>query len=76
MVMDRRVIGLLKVQFCSCESRDRREFRTYHRSNLLGMGVLPLEFMDGQGWKALGLDGTEPSTSKAFQTYPHAEPSV
>ena len=34
-------------------------FERIHRSNLLGMGVLPLEFMDGQGWKVLGLDGTE-----------------
>ena len=34
-------------------------FERIHRSNLLGMGVLPLEFIDGQGWKALGLDGTE-----------------
>ncbi len=34
-------------------------FERIHRSNLLGMGVLPLEFMDSQGWKALGLDGTE-----------------
>ncbi len=34
-------------------------FERIHRSNLLGMGVLPLEFTDGQGWKTLGLDGTE-----------------
>jgi len=34
-------------------------FERIHRSNLLGMGVLPLEFTDGQGWKQLGLDGTE-----------------
>ena len=34
-------------------------FERIHRSNLLGMGVLPLEFTDGQGWKSLGLDGTE-----------------
>ncbi len=30
-----------------------------HRSNLIGMGVLPLQFEDGQGWRELGLDGTE-----------------
>lgn len=34
-------------------------FERIHRSNLLGMGVLPLEFTDGQSWKSLGLDGTE-----------------
>jgi aconitate hydratase len=30
-----------------------------HRSNLIGMGVLPLQFEEGQGWRELGLDGTE-----------------
>ncbi|MCH8907322.1 MAG: aconitate hydratase AcnA [Candidatus Heimdallarchaeota archaeon] len=30
-----------------------------HRSNLIGMGVLPLEFKEGQGWRELGLDGSE-----------------
>ena len=30
-----------------------------HRSNLIGMGVLPLQFKDGATRKTLGLDGTE-----------------
>ena len=30
-----------------------------HRSNLIGMGVLPLQFKDGASRKTLGLDGTE-----------------
>lgn len=30
-----------------------------HRSNLIGMGVLPLQFEDGEGWRELGLDGSE-----------------
>jgi aconitate hydratase len=34
-------------------------FERIHRSNLVGMGVLPLEFMDGQSRKTLGLDGSE-----------------
>ena len=34
-------------------------FERIHRSNLVGMGVLPLKFMDGQNAEALGLDGTE-----------------
>ncbi|MCC5949093.1 MAG: aconitate hydratase [Nitriliruptoraceae bacterium] len=34
-------------------------FERIHRSNLIGMGVLPLEFPDGQDADALGLDGTE-----------------
>jgi len=34
-------------------------FERIHRSNLIGMGVLPLQFKDGQSALTLGLDGTE-----------------
>ena len=34
-------------------------FERIHRSNLLGMGVLPLQFTDGVTRKTLALDGTE-----------------
>ncbi|MBA4542757.1 MULTISPECIES: aconitate hydratase AcnA [Thermoactinomyces] len=34
-------------------------FERIHRSNLVGMGVLPLQFKDGQSWKSLGLTGKE-----------------
>lgn len=34
-------------------------FERIHRSNLIGMGVLPLQFPAGQSWQSLGLDGTE-----------------
>ncbi|MCG7413817.1 aconitate hydratase AcnA [Microbacterium aurum] len=34
-------------------------FERIHRSNLIGMGVVPLQFPEGQSWKSLGLDGTE-----------------
>ncbi len=34
-------------------------FERIHRSNLVGMGVLPLTFKAGQDAKTLGLDGTE-----------------
>jgi aconitate hydratase len=34
-------------------------FERIHRSNLVGMGVLPLTFKDGQDRKSLGLDGSE-----------------
>ena len=34
-------------------------FERIHRSNLVGMGVLPLQFLPGQDLEALGLDGTE-----------------
>ena len=34
-------------------------FERIHRSNLIGMGVLPLQFRDGESAKSLGLDGSE-----------------
>ena len=34
-------------------------FERIHRSNLIGMGVLPLEFKDGMTRQSLNLDGTE-----------------
>jgi aconitate hydratase len=34
-------------------------FERIHRSNLVGMGVLPLQFEDGDSAKSLGLTGTE-----------------
>jgi len=34
-------------------------YERIHRSNLVGMGVLPLEFLAGQSRESLGLDGTE-----------------
>jgi len=34
-------------------------FERIHRSNLVGMGVLPLEFREGEDREVLGLDGTE-----------------
>ena len=34
-------------------------FERIHRSNLVGMGILPLSFKEGQGLADIGLDGTE-----------------
>jgi aconitate hydratase len=34
-------------------------FERIHRSNLVGMGVLPLQFMEGMGWSTLSLTGRE-----------------
>ena len=34
-------------------------FERIHRSNLIGMGVVPLQFPAGQSAESLGLDGTE-----------------
>ena len=36
-----------------------QSFERIHRSNLVGMGVLPLQFKDGESWQSLGLDGSE-----------------
>src|SRR5205823_11153257 len=37
-------------------------FERIHRSNLVGMGVLPLQFREGENAETLGLDGTETFT--------------
>ncbi|RNL21280.1 aconitate hydratase AcnA [Slackia faecicanis] len=37
-------------------------FERIHRSNLVGMGILPLQFLDGESVESLGLDGTETFT--------------
>jgi aconitate hydratase len=34
-------------------------YERIHRSNLVGMGVLPLEFEEGTTWQSLGLTGEE-----------------
>jgi aconitate hydratase len=36
-----------------------RSFERIHRSNLVGMGVLPLQFKAGESWETLGLTGKE-----------------
>ncbi len=37
-------------------------FERIHRSNLVGMGVVPLTFQEGTSWKSLALKGTETVT--------------
>src|SRR5437868_7932640 len=46
-----RVLGVKAVVAAS--------FERIHRSNLVGMGVLPLQFSDGTSAQSLGLDGSE-----------------
>ncbi|HHU10096.1 MAG TPA: aconitate hydratase [Intrasporangiaceae bacterium] len=46
--------ALLGVKAVIAESYER-----IHRSNLIGMGVLPLQFPEGENPESLGLDGTE-----------------
>jgi aconitate hydratase len=47
-------VALLGVKAVIAES-----FERIHRSNLVGMGVLPLEFLPGESRATLGLDGFE-----------------
>jgi aconitate hydratase len=46
--------SLLGVRFVIAETYER-----IHRSNLVGMGVLPLQFMPGESAASVGVDGTE-----------------
>ena len=41
-----------------------QSFERIHRSNLVGMGVLPMVFLEGQNADSIGLDGTEQFTIK------------
>ena len=36
-----------------------QSFERIHRSNLIGMGVLPLQFQEGESWDSLGITGEE-----------------
>ena len=36
-----------------------QSFERIHRSNLIGMGVVPLQFKEGESWQTLGLKGDE-----------------
>ena len=41
-------------------------YERIHRSNLIGMGILPLEFIDNEEPESLGLNGTETYSITAF----------
>ena len=44
-----------------------QSFERIHRSNLVGMGVLPLVFEEGTSWQSLGLKGDEKVTIRGLQ---------
>jgi aconitate hydratase len=54
--------NLLGVRVVIAES-----FERIHRSNLVGMGVLPLQFAGGEGRKSLGLTGEEEYTVRGLE---------
>ncbi len=43
-----------------------QSYERIHRSNLVGMGVLPLVFKEGTSWASLGLDGSETVSIKGL----------
>jgi len=43
-----------------------QSFERIHRSNLVGMGVMPLVFEEGMSWQALGLKGDETVTIRGL----------
>jgi len=53
--------NLLGVRAVICQS-----FERIHRSNLIGMGVLPLCFEEGTSWQSLGLKGDEQVTIRGL----------
>ncbi|MBN9583277.1 MAG: aconitate hydratase AcnA, partial [Afipia sp.] len=44
-----------------------QSFERIHRSNLVGMGVLPLTFEDGTSWQSIGLKGDEKVTIRGLE---------
>ena len=43
-----------------------QSFERIHRSNLIGMGVVPLQFREGESWQTLGLTGEETVTIRGL----------
>jgi aconitate hydratase len=52
---------LLGIRAVVCQS-----FERIHRSNLIGMGVIPLVFEEGGSWQSLGLKGNETVTIRGL----------
>ncbi|WEG09385.1 aconitate hydratase [Microbacterium horticulturae] len=51
-------------------------FERIHRSNLIGMGVLPLQFREGENAESLGLDGTETYSVSGIEGQEHVPHEV
>src|SRR5258708_38679340 len=59
--------ALLGIRAVVCQS-----FERIHRSNLIGMGVIPLCFEEGTSWQSLGLKGSEQVTIRGL--HGHLQP--
>ena len=55
-----------------------RSFERIHRSNLIGMGVIPLQFREGESWQTFDLRGDESVTISGLAKglKPHSQLSV
>ena len=53
-----------------------QSFERIHRSNLIGMGVAPLQFEGGQSWQDLGMDGSELVTIEGLAGKPKPRSKV
>ena len=53
-------------------------YERIYRDNLIGMGVLPLQFAEGDSWQSLGIDGSETFTIRGLDDglEPNAELTV
>ena len=58
-------VHLLGVKAVIAESYER-----IHRSNLVGMGVLPLQFLPGENRESLGLTGRETYSDRWYRGRP------
>lgn len=45
-----------------------RSFERIHRSNLIGMGILPLQFLNEESYESMGIDGSEVFSISALDT--------
>ena len=54
------MIGLLKaLDYWVAKAVITESYERIHRSNLIGMGILPLQFKSGENRQSLTLDGSE-----------------
>ena len=68
MERDHQEIGLQKVQnLLGVKVVIAESFERIHRSNLIGMGILPLQFIDGMNRSNLKLIGSELDKCNQFR---------
>lgn len=53
-----------------------QSFERIHRANLVGMGILPLQFQPGDSWQTLGMDGSEQVTVTGIAQGQHPSAQV